>query len=60
MDRKELTTGEAEAWRAGWEAAQHSIRAVILELAAEARGFTEEEHAYEHAAKTIRAMEPPR
>lgn len=59
-DPREMTTGEADAWRAGWEAAREAFVAWLLADAEDWRGFTEEVNALERATAAIRAMEPPR
>lgn len=62
MDQRDLTTGEAAAWRAGWAAAREAMAAKCKQFA---KDYAAEGHAdtyvllWEYMAQTARAMEPP-
>ena len=61
MNLREMTTGEAEAFRAGWEAAINRLHGVLAELKAEYRedGFPRDAETIANIMDTVRATRPP-
>jgi hypothetical protein len=57
MNPREMTTGEAEAWRQGWLAAQKAAAAAV-KREGERWAWSAAEYA-EAAAAVIDAMQPP-
>lgn len=57
-DLREMTTGEAAAWRAGFEAAREAAAQFLL--AKRTQHGTRYDGALTAEAAAIRAMEPPR
>ena len=51
-DLRDMTTGEAAAWRAGWEAARSAIKHAVADA-------LPDDADYARVMAAIRAMQPP-
>jgi hypothetical protein len=58
--RQDMTTGEAEAWRQGWEAAREGAAERVCAALPDWRDRIAFADVIEAQAAAIRAMEPPK
>jgi hypothetical protein len=61
MNPRDMTTGEAEAWRAGWRAACEAMAERLYQRGKEwaKDGFPRDAEALWQASDDARAMQPP-